>query len=87
MSLGKTTIVDSEGYLYQEHPWEVWEGLLFLGRGMKVAFGLDAWHLFPQCVQAVIPLIVDMLVYSLHMLLGRWRQLSRLVAGAWLLGL
>ena len=34
-------------------------------------FGLDACYLFPQCVQAVICLTVDVLLHILCMLLGR----------------
>ena len=41
---------------------------------------LDAHCLFPQCVQAVIPLIGGVLVQSLHLLPGRWRQWIGLVA-------
>ena len=60
-----------------------WAYFLFFGIG--ASFGLDAFCLFPQCVQAVIPLIVDMLVYCLNLLPGICRQLARLVASAWLL--
>ena len=31
---------------------------------MRTAFGLDACCLFPQCVQAVIPLIVGVELYT-----------------------
>ena len=36
--------------------WVFCEGLLFVF-GLRVPFGLDACCLFPQCVEAVIPLI------------------------------
>ena len=41
---------------------------------LRAAFDLDACCLFPQCVQAVIPLTGVVLVYSLHVLPGRGRQ-------------
>ena len=40
-----------------------WAYFLFFGIG--ASFGLDAFCLFPQCVQAVIPLIGIVLVYGL----------------------
>ena len=42
----------------RESSWVFCEGLLFVF-GMRAAFGLDACCLFPQCVQAVIPLITE----------------------------
>lgn len=37
---------------------------------MRAALGFDVCSPFPQCVQAIIPLIGGVLVYSLHMLPG-----------------
>lgn len=39
--------------------------------GMRDVFGLDACCLFPQCVQAIVPLLGGMKVYSLCVLPGR----------------
>ena len=38
-----------------ECPWIFCEGLLFIF-GVRAALGLDACCLFPQCVQAILPL-------------------------------
>ena len=43
---------------------------------MRATFGLDACYLFPQCVQAIFP----MLAYGLHVLPVRWKQWTGLVA-------
>ena len=49
---------------------------------MRAAFGLDACCIFPQFVQAVIV----MLVSSLHLLPGRWKQWEGLIVSVWFLG-
>ena len=67
----------------QECSLVICEGLLFFG--MKAAFVLDDCCLFPQCVQAVLPLIVVVLVYHLCVLPGRWQQRAGPVIRAWLL--
>ena len=38
--------------------------------GMRAAFVLDANCLFPQCVQALIPLIAGVLLYGLQVFQG-----------------
>ena len=71
----------------REHSWVASEGLLFFFFfGMRAAFGLDACCLFPHCMHALIPLVAGVLVYSLHVLSGRWRQWAGPVASACLLG-
>ena len=40
----------------QDHLWVFCEGLLFIF-GVRADLGLGACCLFPQCVQAIIPLI------------------------------
>ena len=63
-------------YLYLYHLYLY----LYLYICLKADFVLDACCPFPQCVQAVIPLIGHVLVYDLHVLLGRWRQMAGPVA-------
>ena len=45
------------------------------------AFDLDFCCLFPQYIHGVVPLIVGVQVYGLHVLPGRWRKWVAPVGG------
>ena len=56
MSLGKTIIYSSLVGLFLCRNTRLVACEAYYFFGMRAAFGLDAYRLFPQCVQAVNPL-------------------------------
>ena len=76
-----------EGYLYAEVSLSGLCG--FTGFFcLRIAFGLDACCLFPQCVQGIILLTGGMQVHGLCLLPGRWGQwvVPAGAPGCWALG-
>ena len=68
MSLGKTTTVVLQGYLYTRVTLVSLCGLTFFFLGVRAAIILDYCSLFPKCMLALIPFREVVLVDSLRML-------------------
>ena len=81
MSLGKTTTVVLEGYLYLKHPWVFF---------MRAYYLFLAWELLSVWIFVVSFIIVCSLLspsYGAVHAYRRWRHWAGLVSSAWFLGL
>ena len=56
MNLGETIIFCGLSIFMWEHPCVAYMSLVFF---VRAVFGVNACHLFPQCMLAIIPLIGD----------------------------